>query len=102
MAYSARSHRIGAILTNASMIFWEGGDRFATEKAICSKAYGDRIYHLDLADEWVTADKSSLYFWDLREEAVTRKVSLGDCVLVTDVCEVGHLRALCVATVSSR
>jgi hypothetical protein len=30
MAFNPKSNRIGALLTNASMIFWEGGDRYNT------------------------------------------------------------------------
>jgi hypothetical protein len=46
MAYNGESNRIGAVLTNSSLIFWEGGDNFSTEKIISNKCYGDRIYHL--------------------------------------------------------
>jgi len=86
MAYNGHSNRIGAILTNASMIFWEGGDSFATEKIISNKCFGDRIYYLDLANEWVTVSKTSLYFWDLKEEAVTRTINIQESAIINDIC----------------
>jgi hypothetical protein len=76
MAYNGHSNRIGAILTNSTIIFWEGGDNFTTEKIIPNKGYGDRIHFLELNNQWVTVSKNSLYFWDLKEEAVTRTIAI--------------------------
>lgn len=45
MAFSPKSNRIGALLTNSTMIFWESGDSYKTEKLIPNKNYGDKIYY---------------------------------------------------------
>jgi hypothetical protein len=30
MAYSEKTNRVGAILTNSTIVFWEGYDKFST------------------------------------------------------------------------
>ena len=50
MAYNASNNRIGAILTNSTMIFWEGLDNYTTEKIIINKNYGDKLYYMDLTN----------------------------------------------------
>jgi len=58
------------------MIFWEGVDNFNIEKVIGNKSYGDKIYHLELSNEWITVDRSRLYFWDIKEEAITQTITV--------------------------
>lgn len=50
MAYSQRNNRIGAILTNSTLIFWEGVDNFTTQKIIPNKNYGDKIFYFQQAN----------------------------------------------------
>lgn len=46
MSYSSKNDRVGAILTNGMMVFWEGCDQFTTEKYISTRNCGDKIYFL--------------------------------------------------------
>ena len=66
MAYCAKNHRIGAILTSGSLVLWEGADDFCTQKDIPLKQRGDKVFYLPLFDSWVTVDSNSLYYWDLK------------------------------------
>ncbi len=66
MAYSSKSNRIGALLTNSTLIFWEHGDNYQTEKVIPNQNYGVKIYYFELANQWVTVDKSTIHFWDIK------------------------------------
>ena len=102
MGYSTRNNRIGALLTNGIMVFWEGCDQFATEKYISTRNCGDKIMYLQQANEWVTYDRSTIYFWDLKEEAVTRSICCRDSTAINDICEISHMQALCVSAVTSR
>ena len=65
MGYDRKNDRIGALLTNNTMIFWEGGDDFNTEKAITNRSFGDKIVFLTMMKQWVTIDKTNIHFWDL-------------------------------------
>ena len=101
MGYDRDNDRIGALLTNNTMIFWEGGDNFVTEKTIANRAFGDKIMFLGMMKQWVTIDKTNLHFWDLTEEQITHTIAVKDAATVSAVCEINHLRALCVAKIDS-
>lgn len=53
--------------------FWELGDNLSTQKSI-SKSFGDKIYYLKLFKQWITTDKNTIYFWDIREETISGKI----------------------------
>jgi hypothetical protein len=65
-AFSEKQQRIGAILNHIGIGFWDFSDNFRTEKLI-EKTIGNKIYYLALADEWITTDNESVYFWDLKD-----------------------------------
>jgi hypothetical protein len=64
--YSERQKRIGTIINNLGLVFWEESDKFKTEKVI-KKFIGDKIYYLNLCDEWISTDHNTIYFWDIKE-----------------------------------
>lgn len=74
VAYCEENHRIGAILTSGTMVFWEGHDSFATEKSIPIKQLGDKIYYLSQQGQWATVSHNALHFWDLKEETTTQSI----------------------------
>ena len=56
------------------MTFWEASDGFTTEKVVGMnkpdydpKFCGDKVYYLEMFQEWVSTDKNTIYFWDLKE-----------------------------------
>ncbi len=51
--------------------------------------------------EWITVDKTTIYFWDIKEETVSRKIVKEDSILINHICEIKHLRSLCVSYTSS-
>ena len=67
MAYCSKHHRIGAILTSGSLVFWEGSDNFSTQKDISLKQRGDKVFYLSQQDCWITVDNNTLYFWNIRD-----------------------------------
>eukprot|EP00919_Chromeraceae_sp_WS-2016_P023281 GHVR01055347.1.p1 GENE.GHVR01055347.1~~GHVR01055347.1.p1 ORF type:complete len:111 (+),score=7.12 GHVR01055347.1:239-571(+) len=99
MAYCEKMQRIGAIINNMGIVFWEGSDHFQSEKLI-SKSIGDKIYYLQFFDEWVTTDKNVAYFWDLKDEIVTRTIKKDDAVSINDITEITHLRSICMSYTS--
>lgn len=81
MAFSERDKRIGCIINNIGITFWEATDNFTTEKVLGSnksdhdpKAYGDKIYFFNLFNEWATTDKNTIYFWNLKDEIISRTI----------------------------
>lgn len=73
IAFCERDQRIGCIINNIGITFWEATDNFATEKILGAnksdwdpKLCGDKIYYLSLFNQWVTTDKDTIYFWDIK------------------------------------
>ena len=69
------------IINNIGVTFWEAADLFATEKILGvnrsdydPKGCGDKIYYLELFMQWVTTDVDTIYFWDIKEEVVTKTI----------------------------
>jgi hypothetical protein len=84
IAFSERQQRIGCIISSLGMAFWDYEDNFQTEKLI-KKIIGDKIYYLQLLDEWVTTDESNLYFWDLKAERVKAQFGEERAIKINDV-----------------
>lgn len=73
IAYCERDQRIGCIINNIGIAFWEAADNFATQKILGAnktdfemKACGDKIEYLNLFNQWITYDKDTIYFWDIK------------------------------------
>ena len=86
------------------MTFWEASDNFVTEKILGinkpeydPKICGDKIYYLKLFQEWVTTDRDTILFWDLKEEVITNSIKRPNISTINDICEINHLRALLVS-----
>lgn len=104
MAFCEREKRIGCIINNIGVTFWEASDGYATEKILGlnkpdydPKACGDKIYYLSFHQQWVTTDQDTIYFWDLKEEVPTRLIKRPNTRSVNDICEITHLRGLLVS-----
>lgn len=61
------------------------------------KACGDKIYYLNLFNQWVTTDKDTIYFWDIKEEVVVKTIQRKQSTLINDICEINHIRSLLVS-----
>lgn len=92
------------MINNIGITFWEAFDGFATEKILGAnksdydpKNCGDKIYYLNLFQQWITTDKDTIYFWDLKEEKVTKTIHKKMSTSIHDICEINHLRALLVS-----
>jgi WD40 repeat protein len=101
MAYCEKQHRIGAILTSGTLVFWEGSDQFATQKDIPLKQRGDKVFYLPLLEKWLTADSSTLYFWNLKEETVSQTIRIPEALSILDLCELDHLKSICVSVLAA-
>lgn len=73
MDFDECHQRIGAIINGMGISFWELGDNLSTQKIIV-KSYGDKISYLKLFKQWITTDKNTIYFWDVREETISGKI----------------------------
>jgi len=61
------------------------------------KACGVKIEYLALSNQWVTCDKDTIYFWDIKEEVVVKTIHREKSTLINDICEINHIRALLVS-----
>ena len=69
-AYSERQERIGALLKNYEIIFWDIEDNFSVEKCFSTtKSSAEQqtsIWFLEYHNHWVTADAvGGFSIWDL-------------------------------------
>ena len=69
-AYSERQERIGAVLKDFTMTFWDFSDNFEFEKVISTAStcieYQTNIWYLDYFQNWITSDKSgTISIWNL-------------------------------------
>ena len=104
IAFCERNQRIGCIINNIGITFWEASDNFSTEKilGVNKSDYdptlcGDKIYYLNLFNEWITTDKNTIYFWDLKEEVITNSIIKSNATSINDICEITHLRSILVS-----
>jgi len=58
---------------------------------------GDTIYYLPLLDEWITTTNNTIYFWDLKLEAIKQLHEETNAIALHDIEEVTHLRCLAVS-----
>jgi hypothetical protein len=73
MDFDEANQRIGVIINGMGLVFWEASDNYETQKTI-NKYFGEKIFYLRLFKEWVTTDKNTVYFWDLSNESVSKKI----------------------------
>lgn len=73
IGYCERDQRIGCIINNIGITFWQASDNFMTQKILGvnktefdPKVCGDKIYYLNLFNQWVTTDHNTIYFWDIK------------------------------------
>jgi WD40 repeat protein len=99
VGYNVSNNRLGAILTSGTLVFWEGSDGFTTQKSITLRNYGDKVFFLEQAACWVTVSSNAVNFWDLKEEVVTSTLQVPEAASILDICELPHLRALCLSIV---
>jgi WD40 repeat protein len=101
VGYNVSNNRLGAILTSGTLVFWEGSDGFTTQKSITLRNYGDKVFFLEQAACWVTVSSNAVNFWDLKEEVVTSTLQVPEAASILDICELPHLRALCLSIVGA-
>jgi hypothetical protein len=89
-AYSERQERIGAVLKDFTLIFWENGDGFEFEKSVNTVPYCQEcqtnIWFFEYFNAWVTADRTGcLYVWNLQMEQPDRRIKLVGDTQVNDL-----------------
>lgn len=57
---------------------------------------------MDLTNEWITVDRSSINFWDLKEENVINSIKCKDSIFISDICYINHLRGICASVTTSK
>jgi len=109
-AFSQRQLRIGAVLKNFSVVFWDctQNSSFNYERTWSTTSYCQHlqssIYYLDYFNEWVTSDKTgnisfiegSLYFWDLLNGKYFRHFKCKYNSSITTLCEIPSLNIMAV------
>jgi hypothetical protein len=71
-AFSQRQCRIGAVLKNFSLVFWDcsSTNSFDYEKTWTTTSYCQHmqssIYYLEYFNSWITSDKTGIYFIKIR------------------------------------
>ncbi len=71
-AYSERQERIGAVLKDFTLSFWDFVDNLEFEKVIstasCCQDYQTNIWYLEYFQSWITSDKTgTIYIWNLEK-----------------------------------
>lgn len=90
-AYSRKQERVGAILKDYSIVFWDlkvqdSEKMFSTSD--CCTDFQSCIWYLEEHDMWLTGGQSGrLYIWDINEEAPKTCLKLEREGKVTDLCE---------------
>lgn len=95
MAICNKTERIGCLLRDNSISFWEHSDGFQFEKNIKTNLehLQVNIWCIDSLEKWVTTDKSySLYIWEIEgDQPLVRK---GHKQKIMDIIEVGAVNAM--------
>lgn len=45
----------------------------------------------------MTTDKNTIFFWDIKDELITKTIVKPNATSIHDICEVNHIRALLVS-----
>ena len=101
IAFSEREERLGAILKDYSISFWDTCDGYSFEKSIPTSRYcqelHSNIWYLEFFQLWVTADPTgTLYLWNLGEEAPDRTLKCRHQSKVNDICEIPSIGVVAV------
>jgi len=78
-AFSKRQYRVGAVLKDFSIKFWDHFNNFEYEKSISTTSICQNlqtsIYFLEYFNTWITTDKTgTIHFWNLLEERPDRSM----------------------------
>ena len=100
-AFSKRQFRIGAVLKDFSLKFWDHFNHFQYEKSIQTTStcqhLQTNIYFLEHFNAWITSDKTgSLHFWDLLLEKPERVLKCKYNASINGICEIPSLNLLVV------
>jgi len=72
-AWSDKQRRLGSVLKNFTMIFWDYEDNFEFQKMFSTGSmtfdYQTDIWYIEYMDQWLTTDESVVInLWDLETE----------------------------------
>jgi WD40 repeat protein len=100
-SFSERQERVGAVLKDLTMVFWDNSDNFQYEKLIatcqCVPECQTSIWYLEYFNSWITADKSGfVYVWDLETERPERRIKLVSQTEVNDLAVIPCINFLAV------
>lgn len=101
IAFSEREDRLGAILKDFSMSFWDASDNFGFEKSMqtakhCQEMQSS-IWYLEYFQKWVTGDNAgAICVWDLQEEKPQRTMRCKSKARINDLCEIPEINALAI------
>ena len=45
----------------------------------------------------MTTDKNTIFFWDIKEEVITKTIHKSSATSIHDICEINHIRGLLVS-----
>jgi hypothetical protein len=100
-AFSKRQYRIGAVLKDFSLKFWDHFNDFEYEKSISTTSLCQNlqtnIYFLEYFNTWITTDKTgTLYLWNLLEEKPDKHMKCKYSTGINDICEIPSLNVIVV------
>lgn len=90
-AFSKRQYRVGAVLKDFSIKFWDHFNNFEYEKSISTTSICQNlqtsIYFLEYFNTWITTDKTgTIHFWNLLEERPDRSMKCKYNAPINGVC----------------
>lgn len=90
-AFSKRQYRVGAVLKDFSLKFWDHFNNFEYEKSISTTSICQNlqtnIYFLEYFNRWITTDKTgTIYFWNLLEERPDKDLKCKYNAQINDIC----------------
>lgn len=108
-AFSQRQCRVGAVLKNFSIVFWDccPSNSFDYEKTWTTTSFCQHlqssIFYLEYFNSWITSDKTgTLYFWDLLNSKPSREFKCKYYSSVNVLCEINALNIIAIVQESKQ
>ncbi|CAD8197877.1 unnamed protein product [Paramecium octaurelia] len=96
--YSTKQQRLGVVLRNNTLIFWDKRDNYTYDYQIETQLELSHIGYIEMQDQWITSTNKSLQIWNLEQakyQNLQNQVFSGGII---QLLEVIHLQMLLVAS----
>ena len=97
-SWSEKEERLGAVLQDFTISFWEGKGKFAKEETFFAKEMQTRIWYLNYCGKWVTTNtKNQVLVWDIKHQT-SNQLSRNASTKISDICEIANFKLVAVAS----